>query len=90
MKKSPKFLIGLGLGTVLGVLFAPSKGTVSRRKLKRSYVRLVSRARKRLQGLTEKVDGFYSSLEPDFKLVSEKIQPYVDSLVEGFKEDNKA
>ncbi len=90
MKKGPKFLIGLSLGTALGVLFAPSKGTVSRRKIKRTYSRLMSQVRKQLKGLTKKADGVYSSLEPDLKRVSDKVRPYVDSLVEGFKEDNKA
>jgi gas vesicle protein len=51
MKSSLIFLLGLGMGTVLGILIAPDAGRVTRRRIRDEADKIVDRAmaKKRLK-----------------------------------------
>ncbi len=63
MKTSLIFLLGIGMGTVLGILIAPEAGKITRRKIRDEADRLIDQAlqKKRLE---EKVNRLESTLEP--------------------------
>jgi gas vesicle protein len=44
MKTSLIFLLGLGLGTVLGILIAPEAGRITRRKVREEADRMIDKA----------------------------------------------
>lgn len=44
MKSSLIFLLGIGMGTVLGILLAPEAGRVTRRKIRDEADRIIDRA----------------------------------------------
>ncbi len=53
MKTSLIFLLGLGMGTVLGILIAPEAGRITRRKIRDEADRMIDKAlaKKQLQEL---------------------------------------
>jgi gas vesicle protein len=56
MKTSLIFLLGVGMGTVLGILIAPEAGKITRRKIREEADRIVDKAmaKKKLKELVEK------------------------------------
>jgi gas vesicle protein len=44
MKSSLIFLLGLGMGTVLGILVAPEAGRITRRKIRDEADRMIDKA----------------------------------------------
>jgi gas vesicle protein len=44
MKTSLIFLLGLGMGTVLGILIAPEAGKITRRKIREEADRIIDQA----------------------------------------------
>ena len=58
MKTSLIFLLGLGMGTVLGLLVAPDAGKITRRKIRDEADRFIDKAlaKKELKELAEDPD----------------------------------
>lgn len=57
MKTSLIFLLGIGMGTVIGILIAPEAGKITRRKIRDEADRLIDeKIRKRQQHLTSQPD----------------------------------
>lgn len=58
MKTSLIFLLGLGMGTVLGLLVAPEAGKITRRKIRDEADRFIDKAlaKKELKELAEDAD----------------------------------
>ncbi len=65
MKTSLIFLLGLGMGTVLGLLVAPDSGRVTRRKIREEADRLIDKAlaKKQLKTLAN---------DPDVEVITEE------------------
>lgn len=63
MKTSLMFLLGLGMGTALGILIAPEAGKITRRKIRDEADRLIDQAlqKKRQE---EQINRLESSFEP--------------------------
>ncbi len=61
-------LIGVGIGTIIGVLFAPDKGTNTRKKIKNKGQDLVD-------DLKEKFDGLYQKATNEYENLIEDINP---------------
>lgn len=59
MKTSLMFLLGLGMGTVLGILVAPEAGKITRRKIREEADRIVDKAlaKKSLKDANLPLDG---------------------------------
>jgi gas vesicle protein len=60
-------LAGIAAGALLGVLFAPDKGTVTRRKI-------AKKTEDYADGLTEKFNEFVDTLNEKFDDVKEKVE----------------
>ena len=58
MKTSLIFLLGLGMGTALGILIAPEAGRITRRKIREEADRMIDRAlaKKQLKELAKSPD----------------------------------
>jgi gas vesicle protein len=58
MKTSLIFLLGLGMGTVLGLLIAPEAGRITRRKIRNEADKLIDKAlaKKQLKELAQDPD----------------------------------
>jgi gas vesicle protein len=69
--KSEKVLIGLlagvAVGALLGVLFAPEKGSVTRKNIS-------SKGQKLADDLTEKLDDFIDTVKEKFEEVLEEVE----------------
>ena len=63
MKTSLIFLLGMGMGTVLGILIAPEAGKITRRKIRDEADKLIDQAMKKKQ-LNAEVNRLESTLEP--------------------------
>lgn len=71
MKTSLIFLLGIGMGTVLGILIAPEAGKITRRKIRDEADRLIDQALQKKQQQAE-IDRLEASLEPaDTTVVTE-------------------
>jgi len=71
MKTSLIFLLGIGMGTVLGILIAPEAGKITRRKIRDEADRLIDQALKKKQQQAA-INRLESTLEPaDTTVVSE-------------------
>lgn len=71
MKTSLIFLLGMGMGTVLGILIAPEAGKITRRKIRDEADRIIDQTlqKKRQQ---EELDRIEARLEPaDTTIVTE-------------------
>ena len=63
MKTSLIFLLGIGMGTVLGILIAPEAGKITRRKIRDEADKLIDQALKKKQ-LNAELNRLESTLEP--------------------------
>ena len=94
-----KFIVGAGIGAGLGVLFAPKKGSETRRELKEKVDDLVAKARDiKMDDVTEMVEEKIGELKEEIKSLDkekvlklakeqgEKIKTKATELVELAKE----
>ena len=71
MKTSLIFLLGIGMGTVLGILIAPEAGKITRRKIRDEADKLIDQALQKKQQQVE-IDRLEAALEPtDTTIVTE-------------------
>lgn len=71
MKTSLIFLLGIGMGTVLGILIAPEAGKITRRKIRDEADKLIDQALQKKQQQAE-ISRLEATLEPaDTTVVSE-------------------
>lgn len=71
MKTSLIFLLGIGMGTVLGILVAPEAGKITRRKIRDEADRLIDQTLQKKRQQAE-IDRLESSLEAaDSTIVTE-------------------
>ncbi len=68
MKTSFMFLLGMGLGTVLGILVAPEAGKITRRKIRDEADRIIDETlqRRKLQAAINRLEA---TPEPDEEAV---------------------
>lgn len=68
MKTSLMFMLGIGMGTVLGILIAPEAGKVTRRKIRDEADRIIDETlqKKRQQAAINRLEA---TLEPDETVV---------------------
>lgn len=66
MKTSLMFLVGMGMGVVLGLLVAPESGRVTRRKIREEADRFIDKAiaKKQLKELQEEGLVTTTAVEP--------------------------
>jgi gas vesicle protein len=74
-------LAGVAAGALLGVLFAPDKGSVTRKKI-------IKKSEDYAEGLTEKFNEFIDTVNEKFDGVKEEVEK-VKSKAEGVKKDVK-
>ena len=71
MKTSLIFLLGIGMGTVLGILIAPEAGKITRRKIRDEADKLIDQALQKKQQQAE-IERLEAALEPtDSTIVTE-------------------
>ena len=63
MKTSVMFLLGIGMGTVLGILIAPEAGKITRRKIRDEADRIIDQAMQKKQQQAA-VNRLEATLEP--------------------------
>lgn len=63
MKTSLIFLLGIGMGTVLGILIAPEAGKITRRKIRDEADKLIDQALQKKERQAE-IRRLESALEP--------------------------
>jgi len=66
-------LAGLAAGAVLGILFAPDKGTVTRRKI-------TTKSNDIKDGLKEKFNEFVDDMSEKYENVKEEVSEFTDHL----------
>jgi gas vesicle protein len=88
-KKGNKFLWGLSLGALFGVLFAPRKGDDTRKKLAKEAEDLKGSLEKAINAGTEKYQQVKTEVDPVINEIKTKSKPYIESLKDGLegKED---
>jgi gas vesicle protein len=71
MKTSFIFLLGIGMGTVLGILIAPEAGKITRRKIRDEADRLIDQALQKKKQ-EEEINRLETTIEPtDTTVVTE-------------------
>lgn len=71
MKTSLIFLLGMGMGTVLGILIAPEAGKITRRKIRDEADRIIDQTLQKKKQQAE-INRLEATLEPaDTIIVSE-------------------
>lgn len=70
MKTSLIFLLGIGMGTVLGILIAPEAGKITRRKIRDEADRLIDQAMQKKRQQAE-INRLESTLESADTVVTE-------------------
>lgn len=90
MKKTGwgKFVIGAGIGAGLGILFAPKKGSETRRELKEKADELIAKAKDvKLEDVKEKIEEKIDELKAEIKdLDKEKVLKIAKQKGELIKE----
>ena len=58
MKTSLIFLLGIGMGTVIGILVAPEAGKITRRKIREEADRIIDEtlAKRKMKQIEEEID----------------------------------
>lgn len=71
MKTSLIFLLGIGMGTVLGILIAPEAGKITRRKIRDEADRIIDQTLQKKRQQAE-IDRMATTLEPaDTTIITE-------------------
>jgi gas vesicle protein len=70
MKTSLIFLLGIGMGTVLGILIAPEAGKITRRKIRDEADKLIDQAMQKKRQQAE-INRLESTLEAADTVVTE-------------------
>lgn len=90
MKKTGwgKFIIGAGIGAGLGILFAPKKGSETRRELKEKADELIAKAKDiKMEDVKEKIEEKIDELKNEIKdLDKEKVLKIAKQKGELIKE----
>jgi gas vesicle protein len=73
-------LIGIGTGAVLGVLFAPDKGSTTRRKLSKQSSRYMGALKDTANEYVDTLEEKYESARETAVGITEKVKDAVDSL----------
>lgn len=65
MKTSVMFLLGIGMGTVLGILIAPEAGKITRRKIRDEADRIIDQTlqKKRQQAELDRLEATFEPAE---------------------------
>lgn len=69
MKTSLIFLLGIGMGTVLGILVAPEAGKITRRKIRDEADRLIDQALVKKKNMIESNRLESPDFEPDATVI---------------------
>jgi gas vesicle protein len=81
MEKNNKVLISLGIGlavgTVLGILFAPNKGKDTRKKIKDTGTKLSDDLTKSVTKIKESVQGFKNNVKEKVDGVTGSVNDYI-------------
>ena len=81
MEKNNKVLISLGIGlavgTVLGILFAPNKGADTRKKIKDTGTKLSDDLTKSVTKIKESVQGFRNNVKEKMDGVTGSVNDYI-------------
>ncbi|MCX6293931.1 MAG: YtxH domain-containing protein [Sphingobacteriales bacterium] len=81
MEKNNKVLISLGIGlavgTVLGILFAPNKGEDTRKKIKDTGTKLSDDLTKSVTKIKESVQGFRNNVKEKVDGVTGSVNDYI-------------
>ena len=86
-QKSSHFLIGVTLGTILGLLVAPRPGKETRKKLKEEAEKYLDIGKEAYEDVREKYE---EDVEPVVSKIVEEVAPLVEvvkELSEPYKED---
>ncbi|HBW48096.1 TPA: hypothetical protein DEF17_09260 [bacterium] len=81
------FLLGMGIGGVLGILYAPSSGEEMRRRLKYYAEETADKVVKKTQDIREEADATVKKVSNEFKAGKEKIKAALDAGKNAFKCD---
>jgi len=82
MNNRSDILIAFALGAVAGVLLAPDRGEVTRRRIGEKAGDLFSGARDRVGGVADRVSGVADTLRDQGRAVKEAVQSAKDSYRE--------
>ena len=63
MRTANKVLIGAAIGAIVGVLFAPNKGSITRRKLRRKGDQIKDKINDLKDAINEKIDTLKEDAE---------------------------
>ncbi len=73
-------LIGMGTGAVLGVLFAPDKGSTTRKKLSKQGSRYLGAVKDTANEYVDALEEKYESARETAVGITDKVKDAVDSL----------
>jgi len=68
------FIVGVAFGTLLGVLTAPHKGTITRRKIVRAGTDIVDDLKDKLDDSVDEMKGLYKSTKKEAEDLVGKIK----------------
>jgi len=79
---SSNFLLGVGIGAVLGVLFAPRPGKETRERLKKVSEEALEKGKESLGEVQEGYEEVKEKVEPAVQEVIKKVSPYLEAVAE--------